>query len=105
MKGLHYKLAQCFLKQSEWTYAYGELSRAVQLAPGDSRAQVDLAGLLLAASKFSEARDHAQTVLRNDPRNAEAEVILSEADASENLSKAVEEGQLAVEIDPTRVSS
>ncbi len=64
-----------------------------------------MAGLLLSAAKFPEAREHAQAVLKSDPKNAEAQVILSDADATDNLPKAVEEAEQAVQMNPARAVS
>ena len=66
----HYELALCYLKQGALQRAYVELTRAVQIAPGDLKAQLELADLLLAGRKASDARDHAEIVLKSDPQNA-----------------------------------
>src|SRR5271155_1696899 len=50
----HYQLAQCYLKRGSLRQAYPELARTVELAPNNLKAQLDLAGILLAAGKFLE---------------------------------------------------
>ena len=93
----HYELALCYLRQGAVQRAYVELTRAVQIAPGDLKAQLELADLLLAGRKASDARDHAEIVLKSDPQNAQAQVIISEADASQgDIVKAIDEAQKAV---------
>ncbi|MGH9701701.1 MAG: tetratricopeptide repeat protein, partial [Candidatus Acidiferrales bacterium] len=59
----HYQLAQCLLKLKDWSGAYGELSRTVEIDPTNWNAQLDLGGLLVAGGRIPEAREHAETVL------------------------------------------
>lgn len=102
----HYELALCYLKQSSLQSAYLELMRAVQIAPGDRRAQLELANLLLAGRKPADARDHAEIVLKSDPQNAQAQVIVSEADGLQgDIVKAIDEAQKAVQMDTSRSAS
>jgi tetratricopeptide (TPR) repeat protein len=53
----HYKLAECLLKQGSWAAAFRELSRTVDLQPDNWPAQLDLGRLLLAGSKYQDAKD------------------------------------------------
>ncbi|HXJ16524.1 MAG TPA: tetratricopeptide repeat protein, partial [Candidatus Polarisedimenticolia bacterium] len=56
--------------------------------------------------KFPDARQHAELVLKGDPRNAQAQIFVANADAEEgNLSKALEEAQKAVDMDVNRAPS
>src|SRR5580704_16092858 len=99
----HYELSRCLAKKGDWTRAFQELSRSVQLDPNDFKAQLDLADLYLAGRRFQEARDHAAIVLGKDPQNARAEVIASNADAALGDSKkGLSEAQQAVQMDPNR---
>ena len=99
----HYELSRCLTKKGEWTHAFQELSRSVQLDPNNSKAQLDLADLFLAGRRFKDARDHAAIVLGNETQNARAEVIVSNADAALGDSqKALSEAQQAVQMDPNR---
>ena len=97
----HFQLAQCYLKESRWNAAYTELLRTVSLAPENTRAQLDLAELLV-ASKPSEARQHAEAVLGIEPHNAQAQILLSQTYASSALPQAIEEAKKAVAMDATR---
>src|SRR5207253_1445167 len=42
----HYRLAQTYLKLQEWTRAYQELSRTIELQPDNYQAHIDIANLL-----------------------------------------------------------
>ncbi len=102
----HYQLAQCYLKRGNMRLAYPELVRTVALAPGNLKAQVDLAAILLAGGKYAEARSHAEIVLKADPQNAQAQLVLSDSDATQgNLPQAIEETQSAIHMDPHRAPS
>ena len=61
----HFQLAQTFLKESQFNSAYVELQRTVDLAPDNKKAQLDLAALLVAGGKPTDARDHAEAVFEN----------------------------------------
>jgi tetratricopeptide (TPR) repeat protein len=99
----HYELSRCLEKKGDWTHAFQELSRSVQLDPNNFKAQLDLADLYLAGRRFQDARDHAAIVLGKDPQNARAEVIASNADAALGDSKkGLSEAQQAVQMDPNR---
>ncbi len=79
----HYELAQTYLKQADWLHAYQELAKTVEISPNNLKAQLDLADLLLAAGKIPEARNHAEIVLQSEPQNAQAQTIVSRADAAQ----------------------
>ena len=77
--------------------------KTVEISPGNLKAQLDLADLLLAAGKIPEARDRAQIVLQSEPQNAQAQTIVSRADAAQgDFPKALSEAQKAVQMDPKR---
>src|SRR5208283_6003627 len=48
----HYQLAECYMKLGMWAGGFVELNRAVDLAPRNSKAQIDLGNVLLAAREF-----------------------------------------------------
>src|ERR1700732_1778416 len=50
----HYELSRCLAKKGDWTRAFQELSRSVQLEPNNFRAQLDLADLYLAGRRFQD---------------------------------------------------
>ncbi len=79
----HYELAQTYLKEADWLHAYQELMKTVEINPNNLKAQLDLADLLLAAGKIPDARNHAEIVLQSEPQNAQAQTIISRADAAQ----------------------
>ncbi len=83
----HYRLAQCHTKLGSWPSAFRELSRTVDLQPENWPAQLQLAQLSLRFGKSQDAKDRALLILRSDPKNVEAQVVLSSADAALGDSK------------------
>src|SRR5437660_4491641 len=47
----HYQLAQAYLKMQNWTLAFQELDRTLQLQPENMAAQLDMANLMIAGSQ------------------------------------------------------
>src|SRR5271167_1445937 len=93
----HFKLAQCHLRQGNWTLAYQELMRTIELQPDNWAAQLDLGRLLLAGGKAQEAKNRALLILHRNASNVEAQVLLSNADARlGNLKAALQEAKDAV---------
>ena len=99
----HYQLAQAYGKMGQWSNAYRELSRTVELDPNHSKAQLDLGNLLLAGHDLVRAEQHAQAVISKDPNNADAHALLANIDAAKgNQTDAMAEMQKAIQIDPKR---
>ena len=83
----HYKLAQCHVKLGSWASAFRELARTVELQPENWPAQLQLAELTLRGGKAQDAKDRALLILRSNPKNADAEMVLSSSDAALGDSK------------------
>ncbi len=99
----HYKLAQCHIKLGSWTSAFRELSRTVELQPENWPAQLQLAEMSLRAGQAQEAKDRALLILRSNPNHADAQVVLSAADAALHDPKsALQEAQEATKMAPDR---
>src|SRR6266513_5277629 len=97
----NYKRAQCLLRQSSWAAAFQELSRTVDLQPQNWPAHLDLGQLLLVGGKPQEAKDRAILILQGNPKHADAQILLSDADAAlGNLEDALEEARTATEMAP-----
>src|SRR5882762_2298844 len=47
----HYQLAQSYLKLQDFTHAYSELGRTLELQPDNYKAHADIANLLIAGSR------------------------------------------------------
>jgi predicted Zn-dependent protease len=91
------------LKQGSWAAAYQELQRTIELQPENWSAQLDLAQLVLTAGKARDAKDRALLILRNNPRRADAQVLLVNSDAVlGNLKDALEEAKEVTEMAPNR---
>src|SRR5919204_531633 len=71
----HYRRAQSFLKLQQWTQAYQELNRTVELEPDNYQPRIDLANLLIAGHDLKQAQEHTDFLLSkqpNDPQVHEA---------------------------------
>jgi tetratricopeptide (TPR) repeat protein len=102
----HYKLAQCYLKMSVWTGAYQELTRTVELDPGNLKAQIELGNLLLAAREFKRALEIAEQVLLKEPKNVDALILRANAEAAtENIDASLRSMQEAIQLAPDRPRS
>src|SRR5579862_3633665 len=98
----HYKLAQSQERQGNWLPAMQELQRTLDLQPGNQQARIDLGRIYLAGRKGQEAKDHASTVLQSDPKNVDALILASDADALlGDLKKALQEAQAATAAAPS----
>jgi Tfp pilus assembly protein PilF len=72
----HYELAQAYVHLSQFSQAYGELMRTVELQPTNYKARIDLGNLLLAAGKTSIAQAQANVVLAAQPNNPDVHAML-----------------------------
>src|SRR3984885_8062300 len=97
----HYKLAQCQLKTGSFASAFREFARTVELDPQNWAAQLELAKLSLRGGKAQDAKDRALVILQSNPKNADAEMVSSSADAALGNSKdALREAQEATVMAP-----
>jgi len=111
----HYQLGETYLKQGDASRAFQELSRAVDLAPDNYHAHIDLANLLVAVRNpdgspnndyVKQARVHLDLLRERQPQNPE--VFQAWADyyaAQNNLGSAMQEMQKGIAADPSRSES
>jgi tetratricopeptide (TPR) repeat protein len=111
----HYQLGETYLKQGDGARAFQELSRAIDLAPDNYRAHIDLSNLLVAARNsdgsanddyLKQARTHLDLLREQQPQNPE--VFQAWADyyaAQNNLGSAMQEMQKGIAADPSRSES
>ena len=100
-----YKSAQCSERLGNWNTAFRELSRTVELDPENWPAQLDLGKIFLGGGKPQEAKDRALLILRSNPKDVEAQILLSGSDAAlGNQQAALSEAREAVNLDPGRAS-
>jgi len=111
----HYQLGQTFLKLGDSSRAFEELSRAVELAPDNYRAHIDLANLLVAARNpdgspnqdyVKQARVHLDLLHEKQPQNPEVlEAWANYYSAQNNFAAAMQEMQKGIAADPNRSES
>src|SRR5882724_8411332 len=100
-----YKSAQCSERVGNWNAAYNELLRTVDLAPDNWPAQLDLGKIFLGGGRPQEAKDRALLILRSNPKDVQAQILLSGSDAAlGNQQAALSEAREAVNLDPGRAS-
>lgn len=98
---LHYKMAQCHLKLSNWASAFRELQFTLELDPQNAAAKLNVGQLYLAGGKASDAKDQALTILKDSPSNVDAQILLANADAQlDNVQDALREAAYAVKLAP-----
>ena len=97
----HYGSAQCYLQLGNWSAAFHELQKTIELEPENWRARLDLGKLYLAGGKAPEAKDQARLILKSNPNDLGAKILLSDADAQMgNLGDALQEAADAVALSP-----
>ncbi|MGA7380292.1 MAG: tetratricopeptide repeat protein [Terriglobales bacterium] len=99
----HYQLAQTLLKLQQWTPAYQELSRTLEINPGNYQAHIDIANLLIAGRDLKQAQEHTDLLLQKQPDNPQVHgAIANLLAAQNNLPGALEEMQKAIALGPDR---
>src|ERR1700730_13837245 len=83
----HFKLAQCQLKTRSFALALRELAHSSERDRQNWAAQLELAKLSLRGGKAQDAKDRALVILQSNPKNADAQILLSSADAALGDSK------------------
>jgi tetratricopeptide (TPR) repeat protein len=90
----HYQLGQTYLKLQQWTRAYQELAKVVELAPDNFSARLDLTNLLIAGREFGQAKENLDYLLTKEPSSPEVHVAFGNFYAQEgNLPSAIQEMQ------------
>src|SRR6185503_13151947 len=95
------KLAEAYLSVGDVRAAIAQYIRAADLLPLNAEAQLKAGQFLLLTNRYEEARVRALAVVKIDPRNASAHILLGNAIARlGNFDKALEEMEKAVEAEP-----
>ncbi|MGD1021559.1 MAG: tetratricopeptide repeat protein [Candidatus Sulfotelmatobacter sp.] len=111
-----YKLGETYLKLGNASQALQELSQAVDLAPDNYPAQIDVANLFVAASRtpdgsinndvLKEARKHLDILREKQPQNPKvSEAWADYYSAQNNVGAALQEMQQGIASDPNRSES
>ena len=99
----HYKLAEAYVANNEIPQSLPEYVRAADRLPENTDLQLKAGNLLMLGGRFQDAKNRARAVLRNDPKNVAALVLLGNALAGlRNLDDAIDVAQRAVDVDPDR---
>lgn len=108
----HFQLSQSYLRIGESQRAFQELTRTVELAPDNYRAQADIANLLLtvrgqdgAADRdaLKQAKPHLDLLREKQPNTAATHEAWANYFAAQNkLPDAIQEMQQAISVDSTR---
>lgn len=102
----HHHLALAYLKLKAPQLAYKELLATVELDPGNTDAQLQLAALLVAGGKYAEAQKIAEKIIAADPRNARAHTILGQTHAAVRAwPQAIRELETAIAVAPDQFES
>jgi tetratricopeptide (TPR) repeat protein len=97
----HYKLAQSQMKMGSFASAFREFARTAELDPQNWAAQLELAKLSLRGGKAQDAKDRALVILQSNTKHADAQMVVSSADAALGNSKdALREAQEATVMAP-----
>jgi cellulose synthase operon protein C len=97
----HSELAQCYLRLKLWPLAYKEFLIDAELEPKNLQVQLDLANFLFAAGHFQDARDRAESILKDNPTEVRAQLLLATSDGElGDLKKAIEEAKQGVQMAP-----
>jgi Tfp pilus assembly protein PilF len=111
----HFQLGQTYFKWGDSTSGFRELSRAVELAPDNYHARIDLANSLVAANYHSgipvqdalkQAKVHLDILSATQPNNPEThEAWAFYYQAQSNFAAAMQEMEQAIAADPNRSKS
>ena len=73
----HYQLALALLKLQQWSTAYQELGRTIELQPDNYQARIDLANLLIAGRDFKQAQAQTDLLLQQQPNNQQVHMAVA----------------------------
>ena len=97
----HYRLSQALLKLQQWSPAYQELGRTIELQPENYPARIDLANLLIAGRDFKQAQEQTDLLLQRQPNNPQVHMAMANLlIGQENLPAATQEMQKAIALGP-----
>ena len=97
----HYQLALALLKLQQWSMAYQELGRTIELQPDNYQARIDLANLLIAGRDFKQAQAQTDLLLQQQPNNQQVHMAVANLlIGQENYSAAIQEMQKAIALAP-----
>lgn len=97
----YYQLAKTQMQLRQWSDAYQDLTRVLELQPGNYAAHLDMANLLIAGRDFKQAQEHTTILLQQQPNNSQVHLaVASLLTAQENFSGAMVETEKAISLSP-----
>ena len=101
----HYDLAQAYMHLGQFSAAYQELERTVDLQPSDYKARIDLGNMDLAGGKLDDAQGQANAVMAAQPNNPDLHAMLSAIAVKQGRKdQALIEIRRALELEPNRAA-
>jgi putative PEP-CTERM system TPR-repeat lipoprotein len=96
-----FQLAEAYQAINDLPNALREYARAADLLPNDTRAQLKAGDFLLLAGRYEDAKARAERVVKSDPKNIDAHILMGNAMAGlKDLETAVKQLQEAINLDP-----
>src|SRR3954468_22508160 len=96
------KLADIYAEQGDGTNAYREYIRASDLLPDNRDAQLKGGSMLLLANRYAEAKTRAENVLKKNPHDSAALMLIGNALAGlKDMNGALQRLNEAIEADPS----
>ena len=102
----HCQLARVYVRLQQWTLAYQEFTRTIDLQPDNYPARLDLANLLIAGRDYKQAQEQTDILLQKQPNDALVHATAAAVIAGqENLTGAIREMQKSILLDRGRWES
>ncbi len=99
----HHQMARAYLRTQQWTPAYHELVRTIELQPENYDARLDLVNLLIAGRDLKQAQEQTDWLIEKQPGSAMAHATYADLLAAEDKTPAAtQEIQKAISLDPSR---
>ena len=100
------KLGEAYAASNNPEGAYREYQRAADLLPDDIEVQKRAAILLFMAGQFEDVRTRAEVVLRKNPKDVDAQILLANAMVGlRDLEGGIRQIEEAIELDPEHAAT
>ena len=100
------RLAEAYEQSGDGTNAFRSYVRAADLLPDDRVVQLKVGFSYLRAGQFEDAKDRATRLVKRDPKDVDAQILLANALAGmKDHTAAVEQANEAIGLDPNQVRS
>ena len=101
-----FKLGETYERLGDARNAFNEFVRAADLLPERDDVQLRAARYLLLARRYDEAKRIAEALVKKNPKNIDAQIVLANAMANlKDLPSAIAELESAVLVDPKRIDT